>query len=79
MPLAAVVGGGTPWVLVIVAIGCSLGMMFPISTPPNALAYSSGSIAARDLLRVGAVVGVVGIVVVWVWALPVAALLLRHG
>ena len=39
--------------LVAVAFGCSLAMALPISTPPNAMAFASGQLEARDLLQVG--------------------------
>lgn len=45
---------------VFVAIGSSLAMMLPISTPPNAIAVSTGEVKTRDLAVIGAVVGVVG-------------------
>ncbi len=43
-----------------VAFGCSLAMALPISTPPNAMAFASGQLEARDLLRVGSLVSIVG-------------------
>lgn len=39
---------------VLVALGCALGMPFPISTPPNALVYARG-LRTGDLLLPGAV------------------------
>ena len=35
-------------------------MALPVSTPPNAIAYSAGTISTRDLAIVGAIVGVIG-------------------
>jgi sodium-dependent dicarboxylate transporter 2/3/5 len=32
-------------------------MSLPISTPPNALAYSRGIVTTRDMARIGAIVG----------------------
>ena len=37
-------------------------MCLPISTPPNALAHSTGIINTRQMAIVGLIVGVVGIV-----------------
>ncbi|MCB0972557.1 MAG: anion permease, partial [Acidimicrobiales bacterium] len=45
---------------VVIAGGCSLAMALPVSTPPNAVAYATGVVSARDLLAIGAVVGLVG-------------------
>lgn len=56
----------TRLVMVSVALGCSAAMCLPISTPPNAIAYSSGRISARDFLIPGLVIGVmVPITVLW--------------
>lgn len=49
---------------VVIAVACSLAMALPVSTPPNAIAYSTGMISTRQMATVGAVVGVVGIVLV---------------
>jgi sodium-dependent dicarboxylate transporter 2/3/5 len=37
-------------------------MMFPISTPPNAIAHSTGLIKVGDMAKVGAIIGVVGLI-----------------
>lgn len=44
-----------------VAIGASLAMALPISTPPNAIAYATGSVETRDMLKAGVVIGAVGL------------------
>ena len=54
--------GGVSTLLIGVAIGSSLGMVLPISTPPNALAHSTGLIEQKDMARVGIIMGVVGLV-----------------
>jgi sodium-dependent dicarboxylate transporter 2/3/5 len=43
-----------------IAIGSSLAMALPVSTPPNAIAYSAGTITTRDLATVGIIVGIIG-------------------
>ena len=45
-----------------IAIGASLAMALPISTPPNAIAYSTGAAKTSDMVRAGLIVGVVGLV-----------------
>ena len=53
-------------VMISVAMGCSSAMCLPISTPPNAIAYSSGRLGARDFLIPGLLVAVlVPVVVLW--------------
>ena len=54
--------GGLKAIVVGVAMCASLAMTLPISTPPNALAHSTGIITTRQMATVGIIVGVVGIV-----------------
>jgi len=70
VPILAVVGaampaldafGGMTTLLVCVAASTSFAMMFPISTPPNAIACSTGLIKTPDMMKVGLIVGVTGI------------------
>lgn len=49
----------SPATPILVALGCSLGMPFAISTPPNALVYGEG-LKASDLLLPGIVFMVLG-------------------
>ena len=55
--------GGVCTLLVGVAIGSSLGMVLPISTPPNALAHATGLIEQRDMAKVGLIMGAIGLLV----------------
>lgn len=36
---------------VTIALVCSFGMIFPISTPPNALAFATGKISTKDMAK----------------------------
>jgi len=54
--------GGVKTLIIGVAISCSVAMMFPISTPPNAIAHSTGLIKVGDMAKVGAIIGVVGLI-----------------
>lgn len=62
--------GGVTTLLVCVAASTSFAMLFPISTPPNAIASSTGLIKTHDMTKVGLIVGILGI------ALSYAVLLL---
>lgn len=44
----------------VVAISTSLGMSLPISTPPNAIAYSTGETSVKQMAIIGVIVGLVG-------------------
>ena len=46
-----------------IAIGCSLAMALPISTPPNAVAYSTGAIKTKDMAVMGGIIGLVGLAI----------------
>ena len=59
---------------VFIAIGSSLAMSLPISTPPNAIAMSSGAVRTKDMAVVGILVGIVGwslfvFLAPWAWEL----------
>ena len=54
--------GGVPAMIIGVAICASLAMCLPVSTPPNALAHSTGMITTKQMATVGIVMGVVGLV-----------------
>lgn len=54
--------GGETTMLLSVTLAASLAMCLPISTPPNAIAYSTGMIETKDMMKVGVIMGVVGLV-----------------
>lgn len=53
--------GGVPAMIVGVAICASMAMCLPVSTPPNALAASTGMITTKQMATVGIIMGVVGL------------------
>ena len=55
--------GGVSTLLIGVAIGSSLGMVLPISTPPNAIAASTGMIEQKDMVKTGLIMGILGLVI----------------
>ena len=57
-----------------VALAASLGFMLPVATPPNAIVFGSGAVDPRQMLRVGAVLDVVSILIVAAIALVLAPL-----
>ena len=74
MPIVIGLGGDfVPPVLVSVAFCCSLAMALPISTPPNAIAFSSGELNGRDLIKPGVIITICGVVLTltlgrWWWS-----------
>lgn len=63
--------GGAVTMLIGVAIASSLAMALPISTPPNALAHSTGFIEQKDMARIGVSVGIIGVALGYVLLLLV--------
>ena len=53
--------GGVPAMIVGIAIAASVAMCLPVSTPPNALAHSTGMITTKQMATVGIIIGVVGL------------------
>ncbi|WP_260261297.1 SLC13 family permease [Vibrio intestinalis] len=77
MPIAAAIGvsmqsldsvGGLQGLLVVVAFSASLGMILPVSTPPNSLAYSTGLVESKDMAKTGVIIGVIGLMIVYLAA-----------
>jgi sodium-dependent dicarboxylate transporter 2/3/5 len=58
--------GGTPTVLIGVAIAASSAMVLPISTPPNALAYATNLVQQKDMSKIGLIMGVISMVLGYV-------------
>jgi sodium-dependent dicarboxylate transporter 2/3/5 len=45
-----------------IAVAASLAMALPISTPTNAVAYSSGLIKTGDMAKTGVIIGIIGLI-----------------
>ena len=44
-----------------IAMASSLGFMMPVSTPPNAIVYSSGYVPITKMIKTGAILDFIGI------------------
>ena len=60
-PLGAYGGIGT--LLIGVAMAASFAMALPISTPPNAIAYSTGLIKTKQMFTTGVLIGTISLVI----------------
>jgi sodium-dependent dicarboxylate transporter 2/3/5 len=49
-----------------VTLSASIGFMFPIATPPNAIVFSSGYIRMKDMVRAGLLLNIVSIFIIWI-------------
>lgn len=54
--------GGSKTLLIGAVLCTSLAMLFPISTPPNALAHSTGLVTTKDMTKVGIIIGIIGFI-----------------
>ncbi len=59
--------GGTQAMIIFIAVCASIAMLFPISTPPNAIAASTGLVETKDMAKVGIIIGVVGFIFGFFW------------
>lgn len=48
-------------------VACTFGFMLPVSTPCNAMAYATGHVTQRQMIRYGVVLDVVGVVLLSLW------------
>ena len=54
--------GGTPTVLIGIAVAASVAMTLPISTPPNAIAHSTGLVKQNEMMKIGLTMGIIGLI-----------------
>ncbi len=68
MPVAAGLASGAELpairVMAVAALAASAGFALPIATPPNAIAYGSGRITSRQMLRAGLLLDLIAVLVV---------------
>jgi sodium-dependent dicarboxylate transporter 2/3/5 len=71
MPLMAGIadGMGQPPLLLmrVVALGCSMAFLLPVSTPPNALVFATGAVSVREMMKAGILVDLLSIAVITVF------------
>ncbi len=79
MATSGIAGDGFNLVIVslVIGISASLAMLLPISTPPNAIAMSTGTIRTVDMAKTGFVIGLLGFSIVVLYALFYWPLLLN--
>ncbi|MCH8568227.1 MAG: SLC13 family permease [Balneolales bacterium] len=63
MATSGIAGEGFSLVISAVMIGmaCNMAMLLPISTPPNAIAMSTGYIKTGDMVKIGSIIGILGL------------------
>jgi sodium-dependent dicarboxylate transporter 2/3/5 len=68
MPLLGAIAGGAgiePMLLLVPAtFAASFCFVLPVSTPPNAIVFASGSVRMKDMIRTGAILNLIGVFVI---------------
>ena len=77
---ASAVGLGLePSLLVMsVALAATIGFMLPVATPPNAIVFGSGMLKVSDMLKAGALLDVIAILVVVILAMTLGPMLFSN-
>ena len=80
LPILSALAGGlgvNPLLILVPAtLAASCGFMMPGASAPNALAYSTGHLKVRDLVRMGAMLDVISITVITICTFTIVALAL---
>jgi sodium-dependent dicarboxylate transporter 2/3/5 len=64
LALAAEMGVPVVPPLLAVAFGASMGFMFPVGTPPNAIVYGTGLVPLTTMMRIGVMVDILGFFII---------------
>ena len=68
IPVAAAIGTGFDVKIIVpIALAASTAMCLPVSTPPNAIAFSHGRIETKDFVVAGVIMGVLGPALAVAW------------
>lgn len=59
-------------VAMIIGLSASTALFLPVSTPPNAIVYSTGLIGQKDLRLGGALIGLIGPALIVLWVLLIS-------
>ena len=74
IPLAIPLGIDLLLLTMTIAIAASLDFTLPVGTPPSTLAYSTGLIRVKEMIRVGLILDIISLLlltfgVIWIWYL----------
>jgi len=69
IPLSTALGIDTRILVILAGISGSLDFLVPIGTPPNAVAYSTGFIHIKDMIKIGIILALLGALLLSFFAL----------
>jgi sodium-dependent dicarboxylate transporter 2/3/5 len=67
LAVTATTGGDTVDTAIAATVACTFGFMLPVSTPTNALAYATGYVTQRQMIRWGVLLDVIGLILLTLW------------
>ena len=77
LPVAvALVPGRELEMCLILGLSASCALLLPVSTPPNAIAFSTGELETKDLRPGGVLIGLLGPTLIIAWVLLISWLVL---
>jgi sodium-dependent dicarboxylate transporter 2/3/5 len=59
-------------IALIIGLSASTALFLPVSTPPNAIVYSTGLIEQKDFRLGGLLIGMIGPAVITLWVLLIS-------
>jgi sodium-dependent dicarboxylate transporter 2/3/5 len=68
VPLAATLGVGIKPMVLLVGVAVSFDFIVPVGTPPSAIAYSTGYVRVKDMVRAGILISIAGAILTAVFA-----------
>ena len=70
IPIASIIAINTPVIMtIVIGLSASCALLFPVSTPPNAIAFGTGFVKQIDFRKGGILAGLVGplLIIAWVF------------
>ena len=71
IPIASIIAINNPIIMaLVIGLSASCSLLFPVSTPPNAIAFSTGYLKQIEFRKGGILAGLIGplLVILWVYA-----------
>jgi sodium-dependent dicarboxylate transporter 2/3/5 len=76
IPIASIIAVQTPVLMtIVIGLSASCALLFPVSTPPNAIAFGTGYLKQVDFRTGGILAGSVGPIMIMLWVYLVFSLL----